>query len=200
MAVQEANVKNQDILNHLGKMERPIPGQSLTSNPDEPRPWEKPTTYVKLKDALYGLFNMMTEETMYTNIVGALSDGMPVVNLTQMILTDGFQKGAWNPDLMLELIEPTMYMVMSMAEKVGVKYRIDMEDNPNIEEADSDKELKLFNEFEKAVKIKATKIDESAIPREIKAELAKVQVPQSLLERGSDIEQNDNSLLTRGEI
>ena len=125
MALQEIEIKNQEILDHLGKMEGPIPGQSLTSNPDEPKPWEGPPTHTKLNEALYSLFEMMTEEEMYIDIVSALGDGMPVVNLTRMILTDGFQKGAWNPDLMVQLIEPTMYMVMSMAEKAGVKYRID---------------------------------------------------------------------------
>ena len=35
----EREVKNQEILDHLGKMEGPIPGQSLTNSPDEPAPW-----------------------------------------------------------------------------------------------------------------------------------------------------------------
>ena len=69
-------IKNEEILNHLGKMEAPIPGQSLTNNPDEPYPWEKPPTYTNLNEALYGLFDIMTDEEMYINIVTALGEGM----------------------------------------------------------------------------------------------------------------------------
>ena len=187
---EEVKVKNQEILDYLGEMNGPIPGQSLTNNPDEPAPWESPPQFVNMKEALYHLFGMMTEPTMYTEIVTGLKDGMPVVNLTEVILTDGFQKGAWNPDLMVQLIEPTMYMVMSMAEKAGVKYKIDEEDDPDIEEADGQREKEFFTEFEKAVKTKATKIDKNALPADIKEELKNVEVP-SLLEK----EQKTDSLL-----
>ena len=79
-------------LNYLGQMEGPIPGQSLTSNPNEPTPWEKPPRHTTLNSALYSLFDMMTEEETYINIVTALGDVMPVTIMTQTILEDGFQK------------------------------------------------------------------------------------------------------------
>ena len=186
----EREVKNQEILDHLGKMEGPIPGQSLTNSPDEPAPWERPPTYTTMNEAMHSLFDMLTEEEMYIDVVSAIGQGMPIVNLTEVILTDGFQKGAWNPDLMIQLIEPTMYMLMSMAEKAGVKYKIDEEDDPDIEEADGQREKEFFTEFEKAVKTKATKIDKNALPADIKEELKNVEVP-SLLEK----EQKTDSLL-----
>ena len=194
---EEVKVKNQEILDYLGEMNGPVPGQSLTNNPDEPYPWERPPQFVNMKESLYHLFGMMTEPTMYTDIVTALKDGMPVVNLTEVILIDGFQKGAWNPDLMVQLIEPTMYMVMSMAEKAGVKYKIDEEDDPDVSEADGLREKEFQTEFEKAIKTKASNIDENALPSEIKKELKNVEVP-SLLEK----KQEPDSLLasTRGVI
>ena len=187
---EEVEVKNQEILDYLGQMNGPIPGQSLTNNPDEPHPWERPPQFVNMKEALYHLFGMMTKPDTYTEIVTALKDGMPVVNLTQTVLTDGFQKGAWNPDLMVQLIEPTMYMVMSMAEKAGVKYRIDEEDDPDVSEADGQREKEFQTQFEKAVKTKASNIDENTLPVDIKEELKNVKVP-SLLEK----EQEPDSLL-----
>ena len=132
----------------------------------------------------------MTEEETYINIVTALGDGMPVTGMTQMILEDGFQKGSWNPDLMMQLIEPTMYMIMSMAEKAGVKYRIDEEDDPDVSEADGQREKEFQTQFEKAVKTKASNIDENTLPVDIKEELKNVKVP-SLLEK----EQEPDSLL-----
>ena len=126
------------------------------------------------------MFGMMTQPDMYRDIVTSLKDGMPVVNLTEVILTDGFQKGAWNPDLMVQLIEPTMYMVMSMAEKAGVQYKIDEEDDPNLEEVDGEREKEFFTEFEKAVNTKSKNMDKSSIPQEIQKELDNIEVPSLL--------------------
>ena len=205
MVTQEIEIKNQEILDHLGKMEGPVPGQSLTGNPSEPNAWEKAPTYTRLNDALYSLFDMMTEEETYIDIVNALGQGMPVVNLTETILTDGFQKGAWNPDLMIQLIEPTMYMIMSMAEKAGVKYRIDEDDDPDMEEASSEEELKLFKDLANVAeeRLQSNKIEpEKILPREILKDIEALEVPQSLLEQNIETEpvRNDTSLLEKGEI
>ena len=205
MVTQEIEIKNQEILDHLGKMEGPVPGQSLTGNPSEPKAWEKAPTYTRLNDALYSLFDMMTEEETYIDIVNALGQGMPVVNLTETILTDGFQKGAWNPDLMIQLIEPTMYMIMSMAEKAGVKYRIDEDDDPDMEEASSEEELKLFKDLANVAeeRLQSNKIEpEKILPREILKDIEALEVPQSLLEQNIETEpvRNDTSLLEKGEI
>ena len=200
MAEEAIEIKNQEVLDHLGKFEGPIPGQSLTGNPDEPQSWEQPPEHVTLAGALNGLFEFMTEEETYINIVTALGDGMPVTGMTQMILEDGFQKGSWNPDLMMQLIEPTMYMIMSMAEKSGVKYKIDQEDDPDVEELGTPEEIEGLRTLENAIRNKSNNIDKAAIPEEIKQELKQFQ-PESLLQREQqpieEIEDN-NSLLARG--
>ena len=200
MAEEAIEIKNQEVLDHLGKFEGPIPGQSLTGNPDEPQPCEQPPEHVTLDGALNGLFDFMTEEETYINIVTALGDGMPVTGMTQMILEDGFQKGSWNPDLMMQLIEPTMYMIMSMAEKSGVKYKIDQEDDPDVEELGTPEEIEWLRTLENAIRNKSNNIDKAAIPEEIKQELKQFQT-ESLLQREQqpieEIEVN-NSLLARG--
>ena len=201
MAEEAIEIRNQEVLDHLGKFEGPIPGQSLTGNPDEPQPWEQPPEHVTLDGALNGLFEFMTEEETYINIVTALGDGMPVTGMTQMILEDGFQKGSWNPDLMMQLIEPTMYMIMSMAEKAGVKYRIDAEDDPDVEEASPEEDLKTLQGLAKIAqgRVEDTKIEEAALPKEIKERLETIEVPESLLSR-SEVEEptETDSLLARG--
>ena len=193
-------IKNEEILNHLGKMEAPIPGQSLTNSPDQPYPWEKPPTYTNLNEALYGLFDIMTDEEMYINIVTALGEGMPVTNLAQVFLEDGFKKGAWNPDLMLLLAEPTMYMLMSMAEKAGVKYKVDEEDDPDIEDASPEEVTGIFKGL---ANIAEGRIDdvkkEEVLPEEIIERIETIQVPESLLARPETEEPIEtNSLLARG--
>ena len=196
----EREVKNQEILDYLGQMNGPVPGQSLTNSPDEPYPWERPPVHTNLNEALYGLFDMLTEEEMYIDVVSAIGQGMPIVNLAEVILTDGFQKGAWNPDLMVTLIEPTMYMLMSMAEKAGVKYRIDEEDDPDIEEATPEEELEMFKGLTKIAedRIKGNKKPaQEMLPREIVKEIENIEVPESLLSKPTEpmVTETNNSLL-----
>ena len=200
MANLEREVKNQEILDYLGQMNGPTPGQSLTNNPDEPYPWEKPPIHTKLNEALYSLFDMLTEEEMYIDVVSAIGQGMPIINLTEAILTDGFQKGAWNPDLMVTLIEPTMYMLMSMAEKAGVKYRIDEEDDPDMDEATPEEELEMFKGLTKIAedRIKGNKKPaQEMLPREIVKEIENIEVPESLLSKPTEpmATETNNSLL-----
>ena len=200
MANLEREVKNQEILDYLGQMNGPTPGQSLTNNPDEPYPWEKPPIHTKLNEALYSLFDMLTEEEMYIDVVSAIGQGMPIINLTEAILTDGFQKGAWNPDLMVTLIEPTMYMLMSMAEKAGVKYRIDEEDDPDMEEATPEEELEMFKGLTKIAedRIRGNKKPaQEMLPREIVKEIENIEVPESLLSKPTEpmATETNNSLL-----
>jgi len=197
----EIEVKNQEILDHLGKMEGPIPGQSLTNNPDEPAPWERPPTYTTMNEAMHSLFDILTEEEMYIDVVSAIGQGMPIINLTEVILTDGFQKGAWNPDLMIQLIEPTMYMLMSMAEKAGVKYKIDEEDDPDMEEATPEENLNIMRNLTKLSeeRIKGSnKLPQEVLPREIAQQIENIEVPESLLSKPSEpipTTETNNSLL-----
>lgn len=200
MANLEREVKNQEILDYLGQMNGPTPGQSLTNSPDEPYPWERPPVHTNLNEALYSLFDMLTEEEMYIDVVSAIGQGMPIVNLAEVILTDGFQKGAWNPDLMVTLIEPTMYMLMSMAEKAGVKYRIDEEDDPDMEEATPEEELEMFKGLTKIAEDRIRgnkKTAQEMLPREIVKEIENIEVPESLLSKKDEpmTTETNNSLL-----
>ena len=46
-----------------------------------------------------------------------------------MLLMAGFTKGKFNPDMMLNLLEPTMFMLLSIAEKIGLDPKITREDD-----------------------------------------------------------------------
>ena len=199
--IEQVDIKNQEILDHLGQMDGPIPGQSLTADPDNPLPWERPPTHTTLNSAIHALFDFMTEEETYINIVTALGDGMPVGNLAETILQDGSFKGAWNSDLMLLLAEPTMYMLMSMAEKAGVKYRIDDEDDPEIEEASPEEELSALQDLNRIARDRIEPQNPSSkLPQEIQQELKQMEVPDSLLSKPERVsEEPSDSLLSRGQ-
>jgi len=198
---EQVDIKNQEILDHLGQMDSPVPGQSLTADPDNPLPWERPPTHTTLNSAIHALFDFMTEEETYIDIVTALGDGMPVGNLAETILQDGSFKGAWNTDLMLLLAEPTMYMLMSMAEKAGVKYRIDDEDDPEIEEASPEEELSALQDLNRIARDRIEPQNPSSkLPQEIQQELKQMEVPDSLLSKPERVsEEPSDSLLSRGQ-
>ena len=69
--------------------------------------------------------------------MASVADGVPLMTITQVILFTEFQKGSWNPDLMLMLIEPTAYMLMALAERAEIPmviYDGELEDEDEEEE------------------------------------------------------------------
>ena len=184
MAQEQVQV-NDEMIEYMSSFPGPTPGQSLTNNPDEPYPWEGPPQYTKLDEALFGIFDMITEEDMLVNTVVAISDGVPIEAIAKVILTDGFQKGSWNVDLMLMLIEPTMYMIMSVAEKAGVKYRLDDDDDPDSEEVDSKAQMKILEDLidVSKQKIRGTGKKTTSVPEKIMTGLKELEVPASLLNK-----------------
>ena len=140
---------NQEAVDAFAQAGRPIPGQSLTSNPDEPRPFEGPPDFTNFKEALdYVAAELLLEEN-FMPMVLAMGDGVPVTDLAMQIGYVGFREGKWNPDLMMMLMEPLMYLLMALAEKAGIKYRIDDEDDDDDEDTTSDQS----NQFEQLKKV-----------------------------------------------
>jgi len=174
-------------LSFLGKMEKPIPGESLTSSPENQYPWESPTEHVELQPAMEAIFMDLSEPEVYAAITDMASSGTPISDIAQLILYGGFEQGLWNPDLMLLLIEPTMYMIMGLIEKAGVlEYQIyrgeEEEPSDDIEQVQALDGM--MNQLkEKVVPIKTEKDLKGVLPTEITERLEKLEVPQGLLSR-----------------
>ena len=91
----------------------------------------------------------LLEEEAYTPMVLAIGDGVTITDLAMQIGYVGFREGKWNPDLMMMLMEPLMYLLMALAEKAGIKYRIDDEDDMNLfdmEDGETDEEETMLVE------------------------------------------------------
>ena len=54
---------NEDFIKYNSKMDRPIPGESLTNDPENPYPWEKPTEFTNVVKASEYLFERSEEHT-----------------------------------------------------------------------------------------------------------------------------------------
>jgi len=200
---------NPEAVEAFAKAGKPIPGQSLTSNPDEPRPFESPPEFTNFKEALDYTVGELLEEEAYMSIVGAIGDGVPIIDLVMQITYVGFREGKWNPDLMMMLVEPLIYTLMALAEKADIEYRIDDEDEED-EPADSILEEKAKNiaDLARAKLDKAGSIPSGSIPTEIVQQIESAEVPEGLLARPEPTEEvmeepmteePQESLLNRGQ-
>lgn len=107
----------------------PIPGSSLTADPDDPTPYEKPPEYTDIHAASEWIFSSLIEEDRYDQLIQSLLEGIPVMDITQVILFTGFTQGKWDVNLMTLLAEPTAYIVMALAERAGVDFVIERGQN-----------------------------------------------------------------------
>tara|TARA_R100000808_G_scaffold7064_1_gene20763 strand:- start:4857 stop:5414 length:558 start_codon:yes stop_codon:yes gene_type:complete len=180
----EATYTDRDLTDRIRKkamsMEAPIPGQSLTSDPDNPAPYERPPEFTTKQDALESLFVTLTQEKAYASLLNSLQSGISIMDIVKIILMQGFEEGKWNPDMILILAEPLAYMIMALAERADVEFIIQEED-PDDDDYDPDEDeyfkgesrrLPLLN---KSLK-KVTPPKRQPMPEEIRE-----QMPQSLM-------------------
>lgn len=99
----------------MNPFDAPIPGESLTTDPESRMPFEKPPKFTEVDPAIREIFMRITDEENLDNILDILREKTPVEDLAQVILFEGFRQGQYTPDLMLLLIEPTIYLLLSIA-------------------------------------------------------------------------------------
>ncbi len=134
---------------------RPIPGQSLTNDPENPAPYEKAPKFTSVHAASEYLWESFIEPTTYTSLMETVSDGVPIMDIVQIILFTEFQKGSWNPDLMMMLFEPATYMIMALAERQDLD--IVIYNGEDDDEMDNELALGSFLTEEKLKRFKKSK-------------------------------------------
>ena len=105
--------------------DRPIPGESLTSDPEMSTPWTSPPTFTKKTEALEHYFEFFTSEEIYDSLMSAIESGVPLIDIAKTILFQGFKEGLINPDMILLLAEPLVYMLAALAERVEIEFVIE---------------------------------------------------------------------------
>jgi hypothetical protein len=99
----------------------PIPGESLTVAPDSTHSWERPPEYTNDDSALEALYFELTEIDTLKQLINIINDGVPLDEIAQVVLYKGYTEGKYNPDMMLMLIEPTIYLLISIADYADIK-------------------------------------------------------------------------------
>ena len=120
----------------VGGFNTPIPGESLTSSPDTAKSWERPSQYVNEDKAMEALYLLLTAKDKLPDLIKLMDSGTPLDEIAQVILYQGYTAGQYNPDLMLTMIEPTIYLLIAIADYAEIKDYVlyeGEEDDPDTE-------------------------------------------------------------------
>jgi len=179
---------------------RPVPGQSLTNSKEQPYNWERSPEITDPREGMYVVFDALIEPETAANILIAIHNKAGVIDIASMMLYTGFIEGKWNPDLMLLLMEPTMYMIMALAEKADIPYVLEAGDENEPEIIAPKKGVEFLKQeaasLDSLRKQSVSKVNPQAIPTEIKEKIEEVEFSPSLLEKVK-AEKNNDSLLSR---
>jgi len=168
---------------------RPVPGQSLTNSPQQPYNWERPPELTNPREAMYEVFDSLLEEEALLNTLSALDNGAGVIDIASVVLYTGFIEGKWNPDLMLLLMEPTMYMIIALAQKADIDFNLEAGDDEQPEEMNPDTQLSEINKGVKSLqeiqKKAAGQVSPMSVPEEVRERIETTEIPESLLSKVS---------------
>jgi hypothetical protein len=182
-----------------GNLGRPIAGQSLTSNPDESRPFESAPEYTDFRDALNYVTNELLLEENLVPLLQAMGGGVPIVDIVTQLTYVGFREGKWNPDMVLLLIEPLSYVLIALCEKAGIKDFIIYGEEEEEDSEEDKREIQSLREsnLEKLAREKigsTTTVPSGALPKEIVEDIAQTDIA-SLLAPSNEEEEEPKSLL-----
>ena len=182
---QDNIMADQAYTDYIAQGKRPLAGQSLTRDAGTPASYEKAPEYSNVHEATEYLFLSVIEEKSYVPLLQAVASRTPIMDLCQLILFDGFQRGKWNPDLMLMLVEPLAYIIIALAERADIDvviYRGEDEDAEDEEEIFGvEMESKRSEKLKKAAQ--SGNIPTGAVPQKIMEQIEELpEIPaESLL-------------------
>ena len=150
----------------INPFNNPTPGEGLTRSPDERFPWEQAPRFTEMKPAIEEIFLTISEREPLIELIGLLQNGMPVDEIAQVILYKGMTSGAFNMDLMLMLVEPTMYLLIAIAEEYEIEPVIyEGQDDDLIDEEDYRKEKDRQTLGKKLPEVRKDSVPESLLQR-----------------------------------
>ena len=104
----------------LNPFDAPIPGQSLTDEPQN-YPWEHPPKFSDFMDASMFVWDRLHEKENVRNVLGLMQMGVPVEALVRTTIFSGFIEGLWNIDLALLLVHTVSKMYVAIATAGGLE-------------------------------------------------------------------------------
>ena len=112
--------------------EGPIPGQSLTTEPKNV-PWEQPPKYADPMDALEMYMERLADPESQDELIDMLDIGIPISIVVDTMLSGGVMDGLHSVDTKLLLKGVIATQIQTIAEVVGVEYKLTMADYVNMD-------------------------------------------------------------------
>jgi len=184
LEAQEEQPIQQPIMNipgmggQINPFDAPTPGESLTKNPEEKYPWERPPQYTDVKEFMEDLFLQLTEEETYIDLLGSLLRKTPIDEMTQMILHTAMTKGKINPDMVLMLIEPVMYLLLAISEQAEIEAVLYEGDDADVM-SEEDEQVYL-DESKKFKDMKPKEIKKSSVEPSLLAKVKELPTAQEV--------------------
>ena len=113
---------------------RPIPGESLTRSPEDRYAWEQPPAITDPREASRFFLTKLTEPEVYNSVLDSVEQGTPLMDIAQVLMYQAFVDGIINPDLMMTMVEQIVYMIAALAERQGIDFIIQEDDEEDIRE------------------------------------------------------------------
>lgn len=144
----------------------PTPGEGLTQSPEQKFPWEQAPRHTEVKPAIEDIFLNITEKENLIPLIGMLQNKTPIDEIAQVVLYKGMTAGQFNMDLMLMLVEPTMYLLIAIAEEYEIEPVIyEDQDDDLIDEQDYIKEKDKQTLGKKLPEVRKDSVPESLLQR-----------------------------------
>ena len=125
---------DQDFYRIGSSFKRPIPGSSLTNSPEDQRAWEQPPVITDTQEASRFFLDKLIQPRVYNAVLDSVEAGTPLMDIAQVLMYQAFRDGLINPDMMMILVEQVVYMIAALAERQGIDFIIQEDDEEDIEE------------------------------------------------------------------
>lgn len=148
MAQEEALSLQEDV-GGLDPFDAPIPGSSLTQPKETPLPYETSPEMNTPEEVTRSVWERIRDdESVLDGVLDSMRDGIPLEDITQVLLFEGFRQGMYNPDVMLLSIEPVMYTLAFLANYSEIPVVIYPEEDFDNEEASEEVYSQLVDQME----------------------------------------------------
>tara|TARA_R110001592_G_scaffold355636_1_gene656492 strand:+ start:1010 stop:1534 length:525 start_codon:yes stop_codon:yes gene_type:complete len=136
-----SEIEQDDFYKIATSFKRPIPGESLTNSPENQRAWEQPPVITDPQEASRYFLDKLTEPKVYNSLLNSIEEGTPLIDIAQVLMYQAYRDGIINPDLMMTLVEQVVYMMAALAERQGIDFIIQEDDEEDIEEQEREQAM-----------------------------------------------------------
>lgn len=103
------------------RFDRPVPGQGLTQQPGNSRPWKSPPSNATVTDALAMYMPLMATPDFIDAVTNMADSGIPIPDIAETFMTMGVLKGEHTIDVGFLVSPVIVEMMILICEQSGVE-------------------------------------------------------------------------------